>query len=427
MIPRTLPQQAITFGFPILIAIAYTNVSDVLLRLFGLPSLLQATVVVLAAIVILARAELRPLEVLLQPLTIVLAVYCAMLFVSSAWADDLSFADFRISEAIKGFVMFVIGASLMTSWKRVRIALGTFVIVAAVLGTISVVQLATHTKNDLGGLSQIETGNVYADVARPRAAGPIGDPNFYGQILLMTLPIAVFLAASGVKSRSRLCFAFAALLIFAGVLMTYSRGAMLAIVAMALLLPFVIPIRRRLILHAAIAAVLLMAALPSSVVRRFGTMTGVFSNVDQTEEMRDASVDKRKLLFGVGIRMFEDAPLFGVGTGNFGKHYPHYANEVGSPAPQYDDPGDRQFPHSLYVELAAENGLLGLASFAAAMAAAFLSLIRSKHVLATAIAISLAGYLVSSLFLHSTYQRYLWLLLAFVPAIERLRHREAES
>jgi len=41
------------------------------------------------------------------------------------------------------------------------------------------------------------------------------------------------------------------------------------------------------------------------------------------------------------------------------------------------------------------------------------------------ITIALAGYLVSSIFLHSAYQRYLWLLLAFAPAMARLA-REPE-
>ena len=100
MSSRVLPQSVITFGYPLLIAVAYTNVSDVLLRKFGIPSLLQAAVAVLAVVVIVARKELRPLEVICHPLTIAMAVYCAVLFISSAWADDLSYADFRISEAV---------------------------------------------------------------------------------------------------------------------------------------------------------------------------------------------------------------------------------------------------------------------------------------------------------------------------------------
>jgi hypothetical protein len=72
----TVSRPAITYGFPILIAIAYTNVSDVLLRLYGIPSLLQIAVVLLAVIVFLAREELQPLEVILHPLTIAMAVYC---------------------------------------------------------------------------------------------------------------------------------------------------------------------------------------------------------------------------------------------------------------------------------------------------------------------------------------------------------------
>ena len=322
--------------------------------------------------------------------------------------------------------MLILGASLMSTWKRVRIAAKTLAIVAAVLASISLLQIATHTTNDLWGLVQIQTGNIYADVTEARAAGPVGDPNFYGQILLMTLPLAAFLA---VTSRRHLFYAVAALAIFAGVLATYSRGAMLSVLAMCVLVPFVVRVQRGLIVKAALAAAVLMAVAPATVVQRFHTVSDIVGKTsgDQPEEARDASVDKRKLLLGVGVRMFEDAPFFGVGAGNFGKHYARYANEIGSSAPQYDDPGDRQFPHSLYVELAAENGLLGLATFAAAMAIAFLSLLRSrKNLLTSSITIALAGYLVSSLFLHSAYQRYLWLLLAFIPAIARLGRENEE-
>jgi O-antigen ligase len=442
-----LVQPAVTFGLPVLlpvlIFVAYTNISDVLLRTFGIPSLLQATILLLAVIVWLARDMLRPLGVIVQPVTLLLIAYCALLFISSAWADDLSWADFRISEAVKGLVILVIAAALMSSWARLRIGLATLVVTAAFLAAISLLQLALHdTTHDLGGLAQIQTGNLYGDVSEPRAAGPLSDPNFYGQILLIAIPIGAFLAASIKKEtsqrRTRIFFAAAATVVFGGVLVTYSRGAMLSVGAMLLVVPLVIPVRARVVVPVAVAAALLMAVLPSTVVQRFGTVTNVFrERGDEREEARDASVDKRKLLFEAGVRMFDDAPLFGVGAGNFGKHYSRYAYEVGSSAAQYDDPGDRQYPHSLYVELLAENGLAGFACFAAAMAAAFVSLVRSRRallargaedaaLLAASIAIALAGYLVSSLFLHSAYQRYLWLLLAFVPAIARLSRDSPE-
>lgn len=425
----TVPRSALKFAFPLLVAVAYTNVSDVLLRNFGIPSLLQATVGIVAIVVVLAREELQPLEVALHPVTILMAVYCAILLISSAWADNLAWADFRISEAIKGLIIMILGASLMSTWSRVRIALATLAIAAASLATVSIVQIATHSHYEFGGLLQVQSGNLYADVSQLRAAGPMGDPNFYGQILLITLPIAAALAVT--SARRRMLFVCAAVAIFAGVLVTYSRGAMLSVLAMLVLVPLFVPIRRHLVVKAALAALVLMAVTPSTVVRRFDTVTHVVTKESgaQPEDARDASVDKRKLLIAVGMRMFEDSPLAGVGAGNFGTYYARYADEVGSSAPQYDDPGERQYPHSLYVELAAENGLLGLASFAAAMVAAFVSLApsRQKSFVTAGIAIALVGYLVSSLFLHSAYQRYLWLLLAFVPAIERLRHREAAA
>ncbi|HEX3581730.1 MAG TPA: hypothetical protein VH087_08190, partial [Thermoanaerobaculia bacterium] len=167
----TVPRSALKFAFPLLIAVAYTNVSDVLLRVLGIPSLLQATVAVVAIAVYLAREELQPLEVALHPVTLLMAVYCAILLVSSAWADNLAWADFRVSEAVKGLIIMILGASLMSTWPRVRIALGTLALVAALFAAVSVVQIATHANYDFAGLLQIQSGNLYGDVSQPRAAG----------------------------------------------------------------------------------------------------------------------------------------------------------------------------------------------------------------------------------------------------------------
>jgi hypothetical protein len=82
------------------------------------------------------------------------------------------------------------------------------------------------------------------------------------------------------------------------------------------------------------------------------------------------------------------------------------------------------------LELASETGLLGLLTFGTAIFLVFGHLRRAAAAyfrggdevhaaLASALALALLGYLVSSLFLHGHFQRYLWVLLGLSTALAR--------
>src|SRR5690606_215528 len=82
--------------------------------------------------------------------------------------------------------------------------------------------------------------------------------------------------------------------------------------------------------------------------------------------------------------------------------------------------------HSLYLEMAAELGVLGLGLLLSIFGVQLAMLGRARRVwrnrmpefseLATALSLSLVSFLGTSLFLHLSYQRYLWLLLAICSA-----------
>jgi O-antigen ligase len=77
--------------------------------------------------------------------------------------------------------------------------------------------------------------------------------------------------------------------------------------------------------------------------------------------------------------------------------------------------------HNLYFETLAETGILGLASFLVVILAVMHGLWRAwkewqpmdSELADTAMAffLSLAAYLISAIFAHLSYQRYLWLLI----------------
>jgi O-antigen ligase len=116
-----------------------------------------------------------------------------------------------------------------------------------------------------------------------------------------------------------------------------------------------------------------------------------------------------------------------VGIGNYAVNYQDYASQLGLE----HRTEDRQ-AHSLYLEMAAETGMLGVLAFTAVFAAVLLGLNRARGKLnmlpeyrqwpgwITSVQMSIVAYLASSIFLHNDYIRYLWLFVALAMAMIRL-------
>jgi O-antigen ligase len=127
-----------------------------------------------------------------------------------------------------------------------------------------------------------------------------------------------------------------------------------------------------------------------------------------------------------------DYPLFGVGPGMFNYYSREYGNEGGLRALE----GTRE-AHSLYLELAAEHGCIGLLCFLSMVSVSLVNLARMRRFwqsrdrqleyLATGYILALATYLTTGLFLHFSYARYFWLVLALADATSHVGRSSAEE
>ena len=118
----------------------------------------------------------------------------------------------------------------------------------------------------------------------------------------------------------------------------------------------------------------------------------------------------------VGIQMFLDHPLLGVGMQNYPNYYQQYSRRLGM-----DPRTENREPHSLYLEIASETGLAGLLTFGAILWAifsrlrnAFLTLKRKNdqhNAEATAaLMVAMIGYLTAAIFIHGAFPRFFYLL-----------------
>jgi hypothetical protein len=117
--------------------------------------------------------------------------------------------------------------------------------------------------------------------------------------------------------------------------------------------------------------------------------------------------------------MFVDRPILGVGVDNYPAYYQEYAR------PMEILTRETRSPHSLYIEIAAETGIIGVATFGILVVTLFWWLWRDWRLtdrpneirdLSRAIAVAVVGILTASIFLHSAYPRYLWLFIALALA-----------
>src|SRR6266498_250977 len=309
-------------------------------------------------------------------LSLWLAAYGLVLWLSTTWARDTTLGDERVLAIAKAFVIYALVMLLASSRERVRQGAWTLVLAALVVGGLGLFQALAGTYDQtFGGLARVEHAHIYGEVFEPRIAGPVGDPNFFAQLLI-----------PGVSPRR------------------FAVGA------------------------AALAVLLLL--LPSDFPRRLTTFRQFAPGSGGVLRL-DSSFEQRRILATTAWRMFLDHPLTGVGAGNYTLLYRPYTEETGSVVLEHEEFDAPHYPHNLYLEVAAETGLPGLIAFAGALVTCFLYLRRarvrfrraldkSSASLATAFQLALIGYLVSSLFLHGHFPRHLWLLFGFCGALYRL-------
>ncbi|MFZ2359323.1 MAG: O-antigen ligase family protein [Anaerolineae bacterium] len=212
-----------------------------------------------------------------------------------------------------------------------------------------------------------------------RAYGAFGQPNPYAGYLGLVAPLSISLALWAWSGRNRagvslrLVLPALALLISAGLLVSWSRGGWLAFVAAVAVVvvahtrraaPLVVAHTRRaapLLLALAALVVLVLGGvdlLPPSVAGRLADLREYVGLVDiARSEVTDAnfSVIERIAHWQAALGMWRDHLWLGVGTGNYAVAYAAYN------LPRWYEPLGHA--HNVYLNFAAEAGLLGLLAY----------------------------------------------------------------
>lgn len=421
---------------PVVVFVMYSNAAAVAVRSHGVPSAVATCFFFLLLVPIVSHAMFGGESLRGDSVLALMVVYIAPLLASALLSvytpDTVAFITKYIFE---GLVIYFLIINAIRSPESLRRSLWAVVIAGGLLAGITVLQEVTKTYDaEYGGFAltkivnskgyideaDTETGQVDSQgrsVSRPRASGPIGDPNFYGQILCAVLPIAAVFAFSSSSRWSRIIALMTTMLLVAAILLTFSRGAM---IAMALLTVFLVALR-----YLKIRYLLIMSALIATAIclnPAYQTRLSTLSFV-QSRGMRhaDYSVRERATILLAGVRIFLDHPLFGVGPGQSSKYIASYGNAQGYAKVRKD-----MEAHNTYLQQLDETGVIGFACLLAIVGVTLRNLIRVRvrwrpqcpeyaHV-ATGLTLAIVMFLVTSMFLHLAFMRYFSLLLGLAGA-----------
>ena len=214
-----------------------------------------------------------------------------------------------------------------------------------------------------------------------RAFGTFGQPNPFGGFMGIALPVGLAAAWAqlpgiwaGLRRHRRLpqqpalvflCSSLAALVLAAALLASWSRGAWLgtAVAVMCMLIALPQKLSRGLALAIGVAALLAGAwtigLLPQSIVLRLTTAATDLITVSDVRGVEitpvNYAVTERLAHWQAAMYMAEEAPVFGIGLGNYEVVYDDFRLIYWEEALGH--------AHNLYLNMLAETGVIGLVAY----------------------------------------------------------------
>jgi O-antigen ligase len=364
----------------------------------------------LAAVTLSEQRRQRTFPAVHPVMLWVAVAFLAWAALSLVWAEDSRAALTSVGRYVPNVLLLVIVYSALRTSRDAPWPFAAFVAGAGISAAYGLVAAP-----DVSDSAELD-----------RVTGTVGDPNELAALLVVGLILGAALAVPARRAPAlRLLAAGAAGLCALGLLLSLSRGGLVAL-AVALAASFFVAGRWR----RRMAAVGLVVVL--------GTV--IFYLAFVSPESRDRLTaggggTGRTDIWTVGWRMVEAQPLTGVGAGNFQTASIHYVLRPGA-LPRDDLIVERRLvAHNTYLHVLTELGVVGLALFMAIIVFSLQCALRAAHlfsrrrdvgmeVLSRALVVSLVGILAADFFVSAQFSKQLWLLIALGPALLGVAQRE---
>jgi len=337
---------------------------------FGASELL---VLATSGALLLRQVAARQVQLVGTPCSRAIWLFVGTLLLSFLPARELTPAIKELAKWVELLLVYTVVASA-TSRGEVRVLAGALLVAGLCEGLLGAWQFFRQ----VGPPGFLLMGRYM------RAYGTFDQPNPYGGYLGLLLPLAYGLVLSGwrrgseaVGRRTDWLLWILALVsgggMLAGLVMSWSRGALLGLAAGLVLVMLVLG--RRAWAFALVCVLVLallgpgaLTVLPQDLVGRTTEVLDYVRQGDLTSvEVTDANfaVVERAAHWLAAWRMFSEQPWIGVGTGQYAVVYRSVS------VPRWQDPLGHA--HNYYLNILAEGGLVGLAAYLFAMGTALVT------------------------------------------------------
>ncbi len=250
-----------------------------------------------------------------------------------------------------------------------------------------------------------------------RIYSTFGNPNVFGEYLLMVMPITFGLMLKSASANRKVVYLGIFSLQTVCMILTYSRGCWIGIaLSMAIMIVFS---RRKLTSLMVFGVLLAPLFIPQTIMQRLMSIGNV----------ADTSTSYRVYIWQGTLRMLKDFWYCGVGIGEaaFGNVYPSYSlNAVSAP-----------HAHNLYLHILSETGILGFGTVVV-LIALFYKYISSaaitnseNKITAISLGAAMIGYLAQGMFDNVWYNYriyfFFFVVLALGAALRDISAMEAKN
>jgi O-antigen ligase len=339
----------------------------------------------------------------------------------------------QLLPAVPAWMIFAALAGFSVAWSVNPAATGrTFLVLVSLIGFYVVAMLMPVEPRDVSrfeeavvaggalaglyGLALLGTSGLQLtrrDIPRFATAGGVGegtDPNITAATLILPLALAVSRTLRAKTPGARAAFGLASALIGIGIVLTGSRGGMLAALVSVIVVGLTSGQRRKaasIAVAVIVAAGITMASAPETL------RTRIFNSWSSG----------RTDIWRTGLAACDRYCWAGSGWGTFPTVYQDTLHT------DPDTKGlDRPFvAHNIYISAAIEIGIFGLALMLFAIALVAWDLVRLPKDIRGPPFGALAGLLVASMFLTTVTFKYFWLVMIYagLTTLAHAKHEQA--
>jgi putative inorganic carbon (hco3(-)) transporter len=283
-----------------------------------------------------------------------LTLYVAIAMCSLCVAQDITLSLFELFLFAQLYLVYFYVANRVRTREEVR-----FVVALLLLGALLESLMIIALKFSNLGTSVIGPAHIYVEsdptTGGTRIGGTMG-PNVAGAYLSVLLALAVSVLFTNLKRIDKWMAAAVLMLGQIAILLTFSRGAWMALVV-------------------AISGLCIVACregwfswkLPVTAILIFALLYAPFGSAVSTRLFGDdnGAAESRIPLMNVAFRIISDSPILGVGSNNFSVVMERYLTS------EFRQPRAFVFiVHNKYLLIWAETGIIGLLAFLAFLAGA---------------------------------------------------------